>query len=310
MIKLNNPWIFFNGQVIRENQACIGVRNMAFNYGLGCYEGIKAYWNQEKSQLYVFRMQEHYARLLRSCKILNINIPYTVQELCSITVRLLQINKYTTTVYIRPIAYKGANQEYPQLLDPDNQLVIYILPMESLIGKEAIKVCTSSWTRVMQNMIPPMAKATACYLNSALASTEAITNGFDEAILLTINGNVSEGPGENIFILKNRVLITPPITDDILEGITRDTVIRFAKNDLGINTIIRSIPRPELYTSDEAFFTGTGIEIKPIIEIDRKRVGNGSPGIITNRLKQLYSETVHGENAKYSIFNTPVYTSK
>jgi branched-chain amino acid aminotransferase len=304
---LNNPSIFFKGQIIRENEACIGVRNMAFNYGLGCFEGIRAYWNQEKSQLYVYRMQEHYSRLLQSCKILNINIPYTVKELCSITIRLLQINRYTTTVYIRPIAYKGANTEYPQLLDTDNQLVIYGFPMGSIIEKKAIKVGVSSLTRVMQNMIPPMAKATACYLNSALASTEAITNGFDEAILLTVNGNVSEGPGENIFILKNRVLITPPLSDDILEGITRDTVIRFAKNELGINTIIRSISRPELYTADEAFFTGTAIEIKPIIEIDRKKVGNGSIGIITSKLKQLYIETVHGNNSKYSIFNTPVY---
>lgn len=304
---MNNPWIFFNGQIIKENEACIGVRNITFSYGLGCFEGIRAYWNQDKNQLYVYRMRDHYARLLRSCKILNIKIPYTVQELCNITIRLLQINKYTETVYIRPIAYKDAVTEIPQLLDPENQLIIYMIPLGERTVKETLKVCTSSWTRVMHNMIPPMAKASACYLNSALATTEALTNGFDEAIFLTINGNVSEGAGENIFIVRNRVLITPPLSDDILDGITRDTIIRFAKNELGISTVVRSIPKVELYTADEAFFTGTFIEVRPIIEIDRKKVGTGSPGPITNRLKQLYNEVVHGNSAKYSTFNTLVY---
>lgn len=304
---MNNPWIFFKGQFIRENEACIGVRNMAFNYGLACFEGIRGYWNQDKSQLYVYRMRDHYERLLRSCKILNINIPYTVQELCNITIRLLQINKFARTVYIRPIAYKGAITEVPQLLDPENQLLIYTIPFQGEVEKETLKVCTSSWTRVMQNMIPPMAKASACYLNSALATTEALKNGFDEAVFLTISGNVSEGPGENIFIVRNRELITPPLTDDILDGITRDTIIKLAKKELEINTVIRSMPKVELYTAEEAFFTGTLLELKPIIEIDRKKVGTGSIGPITNRLKQLYTEVVHGNNSKYIIFNTPVY---
>ena len=303
---MDNPFVFFENRIIRESESCISIRNIAFNYGLGCYEGIRAYWNAEKGQLYVYRMQEHYARLLQSCKILNINIPYTLKELCDITIRLLQINKYTTDIYIRPIAYKGSNEEYPHLLYPENELVIYSFPMGN-IGKEAMKVCISSWTRVMQNMIPPMAKATACYLNSALATTEAMQNGYDEAIFLTINGNVSEGPGENIFIISNGVLITPPITDDILDGITRDTIIMIAKNELGMNTIIRSIPRPELYSADEAFFTGTAIEVQPIIEIDKRKIGNGEVGFITRRLKQLYSEIVKGNNNKYSIYNTPVY---
>lgn len=303
---MDNPYVFFENRIIREHEACISVRNIAFNYGLACYEGIRAYWNAEKNQLYVYRMQEHYARLLQSCKILNINIPYTLKELCDITIRLLQVNKYTTDVYIRPIAYKGSNKEYPHLLYPENELVIYSFPMGN-IGKEAMKVCTTSWTRVMQNMIPPMAKATACYLNSALATTEAMQNGYDEAILLTINGNVSEGPGENIFLVINDVLVTPPLTDDLLEGITRDTIIMIAKNELGIDTIIRSMPRPELYTADEAFFTGTAIEIQPIIEIDKRIIGSGEVGYITRRLKQLYFEIVKGNNYKYSIYNIPVY---
>lgn len=280
---------------------------MAFNYGLACFEGIRAYWNKEGNQLFVYRMWEHYTRLLRSCKILNINIPYTVQELCSITIKLLQINKFTETVYIRPIAYKGATTEVPQLLDPENSLLIYTIPAEAVAGKETLKVCTSTWTRVMQNMLPPMAKATACYLNSALASTEALINGYDEAIFLTINNNVSEGPGENIFIIRNKVMITPPLTDDILDGITRDTIIRLAKNELGIRTVIRSIPRVELYAAEEVFFTGTLIEVKPIVEIDKKRVGNGASGPITNRLIQLYKEVVYGNSPKYSFFNSPVY---
>lgn len=304
---MDNQWIFFNDKFVRENEACIGVRNMSFNYGLACFEGIRAYWNPDKKQLFVFRIWDHYARLLRSCKILNINIPYTALELCSITIKLLQINKVTGTVYIRPIAYKGSNQEIPQLLEPENRVLIYLIPTEEGGGKESFKVCTSSWTRVMQNMIPPMAKATACYLNSALATTEALMNGYDEAVLLTINDHVSEGPGENIFIVRNNVLITPPLTDDILDGITRDTIIRLARNELGIRTVVRSIPRVELYAAEEAFFTGTMVELKPIIEIDRKKVGTGDIGRITNKLMKLYNEVVYGENPKYRTFNTPVY---
>jgi branched-chain amino acid aminotransferase len=280
---------------------------MAFNYGLGCFEGIRAYWNEEKQQLFVFRMPDHYARLLRSCKILNINIPYTVQELCDITLKLLQVNRYTTTVYIRPIAYKGASKELPNLMDPDNQLLIYTLPMGNIHGKYTMKACTSSWKRVRQNMIPPLAKATATYLNSALASTEAIKNGFDEAIFLTADDNVAEGAGENIFLVREGVLLTPPISDDIIEGITRETVIRLAKNELGINTVVRSIPRPELYSADEAFFTGTATEIKSIIEIDKRSIGSGEIGPTTRRIAELYYQLVRGNYPKYKVFNTPIY---
>ncbi|WP_352169701.1 aminotransferase class IV [Proteiniborus sp. MB09-C3] len=221
--------------------------------------------------------------------------------------KLLQLNKYYTTVYIRPIAYKDSNEESANLLYPENALLIYSLPMGEISEKKAISVCVSSWTRVMQNMIPPMTKATACYLSSALATTEALENGFDEAIFLTINENVSEGPGENIFIIRNGVLVTPPVTDDILEGITRDTIMRIAREELGINTVIRSIPRPELYLAEEAFFTGTAVEIQPITEIDRIKIGNGEIGPITKKLEQLYFETVQGNNPRYSSYNTPVY---
>jgi branched-chain amino acid aminotransferase len=277
------------------------------NYGLGCFEGIRAYWNEEASQLYVFRLYDHYKRLLNSCKALYINIPYTCDELCALTVELLKNNDYRTTVYIRPIAYKGSVSISPTLLDEENDLAIYCQPLNRFATKEELDVAVTSWTRVNNNMIPGRTKATAAYLNSALANLEVCQNGFDEAIFLTNDGNVCEGSGENIFMVKDGKLITPPPSDNILEGITRDTVIKAAKESFGIDTIERSISRVELYSADELFFTGTAMEVTPIVSVDRRIIGSGKTGDITKLLKEQYMKLARGDDPKYIKYCTPVY---
>lgn len=304
---MNQSYVYFNGGIVKEEEASIGIRSKAFNYGLGCFEGIRAYWDEEGRQLYGFRLKAHYERLLNSCKALNINIDHTVDELIAITVELLKKNQFKTTTYIRPVAYKGSDHLYPTLMDDDDRLLVYCHPMGNFAGKESFKVCISSWRRMTDNMIPPRTKPTGGYINSALASLEALQNGFDEAILLTDSGNVCEGPGENLFIVKGGRLLTPPPADNILEGITRDTVMILAREELGLEVVERSLSRVELYGAEEAFFSGTAMEVTPIVEIDRRPVGNGEPGEICRRIKEKFFEITCGKHEAYRHFCTPVY---
>lgn len=304
---MSNSYVFYDGQIMDEDNVNLSIRSKAFNYGLGCFEGIRAYFDEEDEQLYVFRMKEHYDRFLNSCKVLYINIPYNCEQLCNITIELLKKNNFKTTTYIRPIAYKGSNGLNPTLLDEDNRLAIYCTPMGRFAGKEEMSVAVTSWQRISGNAIPARTKATAAYLNSALASLEVLQNGFDEALFLSDKGNICEGPGENIFMVKNGKLITPPPSDDILEGITRDTVIKIAKEEFGIHTIERSISRAEIYGADEVFFSGTAMEVTPIVYIDRRIIGSGKTGEISQKIKDTYMTITKGKNPKYAKYCSPVY---
>lgn len=302
----NNSYVFYQGNIVNESEVSISIRSKAFNYGLACFEGIRAYWDEEANQLYAFRLREHYERLLQSCKALYINIPYTVEELCDATIQLLKKNQFKGTTYIRPVAYKGSDSLGPSIDDNDNRIIIYCRPLGSYTGKDELRVKTSSWTRLSNNVLPPRTKATAAYLNSALANFEAVKNGYDEALFLTSNGNICEGPGENIFMIRKGKLITPTIADDILEGITRDTVITFAKNELNIEVEERSISRAEIYAADELFFCGTAMEVTPIKEVDDRLVGDGSHEI-TDKIRSYFFNATIGKNEKYAHFCTPVY---
>lgn len=304
---MNQSYVFYQGEIVKEEDVNISIRCKAFNYGLGCFEGIRAYWDKDKNQLYVFRMKEHYERLLQSCKALYINIPYTVEELCKWTVELLKKHNFNTTVYIRPVAYKGSNNLSPTLYDEDDRLLIYCQPLGKFATKDAYKVAISTWRRISDNMIPARTKPTGGYLNSALASLEALQNGYDEAIFLTDDGFVCEGPGENIFILKKGKLITPPPSDNILEGITRDTVILLAREELDIEVVERSISRSELYSADEVFFSGTAMEVTPVVEIDNRKISDGNPGEICKRIKNEFFKIALGNNDKFKRFCTEVY---
>ncbi len=253
-------------------------------------------------------MEDHYKRLFQNAKILMIEIKYTIQQLCKITVELLKKENYKEDCYIRPFAYNSGLKIGPKLVNTEHDLFIYTIPLgEYLDINKPISVCVSSWTRLPDNCMPPRAKISGSYVNSAIQKTEAILNGYDEAIVLTSNGqHVSEGSAMNLFMVKNDILITPPVTDDILEGITRDTVIKIAQNEFGIKTIERSIDRTELYTADELFFCGTGAQISPIGSVDKRKIGNGQIGKITKQLQDYYFKIVQNKIEKYSNWCTKV----
>jgi len=300
---MNNPkYAFLEGKIVPIDKAKIDIRTNALQYGTAIFEGIRCYWNEKTKTSYVFRMEDHYRRLITNSRIMMIKIKYSIKELCDITIELLKKEMYTEDCYIRPFAYNSGLDIGPKLIGGNQDLFIYSIPLgEYLDTSRAISVCISSWERLSDNAIPPRAKISGSYVNSALQKTEALQNGFDEALVLTADGkHVSEGSAMNVFMVNNGTLITPPVTDDILEGITRDTVIKLAREDENIKVIERSIDRTELYTSDELFFCGTGAQIAPIGYVDKRPVGNGKIGPITKRLQDLYLQLVKNEISKYS----------
>ncbi|GAG73405.1 unnamed protein product [marine sediment metagenome] len=298
----NPKYAFFEEKIVPIDQAKIDIRTNALQYGTGVFEGIRSYWNEKTKTSYVFRMEDHYRRLIINSRIMMIEIKYSIKELCDITIELLKKEMYTEDCYIRPFAYNSGLDIGPKLIGNKQNLFIYSIPLgEYLDTGRAISVCISSWERISDNAIPPRAKISGSYVNAALQKTEALLNGFDEALVLTADRkHVSEGSAMNIFMVRNGTLITPPVTDDILEGITRDTVIKLAREDENIKVIERSIDRTELYTSDELFFCGTGAQISPIGYVDKRPVGNGEMGPITKRLQNLYFRLVKNEVSKYS----------
>ena len=299
---------YFKGAFVEDDQAKIGVKTHAFNYGTGCFEGIRGYWNEQDEQVYVFRLRDHYARLHRSCRILGIGIEKSVDELCDLTLELVRRNGYREDVYIRPIAYKSSEIVGVRMHGIEDDLTIFTTPFGKYLPAEnGCKCCTSSYRRVDDNAIPARAKVTGIYVNSALAKTEANLNGFDEAIMLTHEGHVSEGSGENIFMAVDGKLVTPASTENILMGITRQVAIDLARAELGLETVERAIDRSELYGADEIFMTGTAAEISPIVEVDRRPIGDGAVGRVSEQLRLLFNDVVRGKVAKYREWCTPVY---
>lgn len=305
------PYAFFKKKFVPLAEAKVGVLTHALHYGTACFEGIRGNWNSDEKQLYIFRCPEHYKRLLDNCKMLKINIPYTADELCQLTVELVKKSGFREDVYIRPLAYKSSEALGVRLHGLEDDIMILVTTFGPYLDvKNGIKCCVSSWTRPDDNMIPARGKITGIYVNNAFAKTEAVENGFQEAIMLTSEGYVSEGSGENIFIVTNGRLVTPGCYDRILMGITRDTVIKLAKNELGIETIERHIDRSELYLADEVFLTGTAAHVTPVVEIDHRKVGNGKIGKLTKKLQELYFDVEFGRNKKYLHWCMPVYVKQ
>ncbi len=298
------PYAFFEKQFMPLENAKIGILTHALHYGTACFEGIRGNWNSEQNRICIFRIQDHYKRLLNGCRLLKIELPYSIDDLCQLTIELLNKSGFNEDVYIRPLAYKSSQAIGVRLHGLENELLIIVTTLGSYLGKDRVRCCTSSWRRVDDTMIPARGKISGIYVNSALAKTEAEENGFDEAILLSSDGHVSEGSGENIFAVIDGTLITPPSPDNILIGITRNSVIELAKSELGIDTIERSIDRSELYLADECFFTGTAAHIAPIIEIDNRIIGTGDIGKITGDLQKLYNKLITGNNPKYNKWYT------
>lgn len=302
-------YAFFQGQFMPLSEAKIGIMTHALHYGTGCFEGIRGHWDDSLESLCVFRMQDHYKRMLDGCRILKINIPYTIDGLCRLTAELLEKSGYRESVYIRPLAYKSSAVLGIRLHDVEDDFLIAVTTFPPYLDVEkGVRCCTSSWRRVEDTVIPPRGKICGIYVGSALAKTEAQENGFDEAIVLTHDGHVCEGSAENIFLVLQGKLVTPPSSESILMGITRDSVIKLAKNELGLDTIERQVDRSELYVAEECFFTGTAANIAPILEIDRRPVGRGQIGGLTAKLQKLFAEVMVGKNPKYSSWYYPVPT--
>jgi len=309
MEKQDHPkYAFFQGKIVPISEAKIDIRTNALQYGTAVFEGIRSYWNDNEKNNYVFRMKDHFERLSRNANIMMIKIKYSSDDLCNITLELLKKEDYREDSYVRPFAYNSNLKIGPKLVDVEQDLFIYTIPMgEYLDISKPNNVCVSSWARLPDNCIPPRAKISGSYANSALQKSEALLNGFDEAIVLTSNGqHVSEGSAMNVFMVKNGELLTPPVVDDILEGITRDSVIKIAYDELGLKTIERSIDRTELYTADELFFVGTGAQISPIGSVDKRTVGNGQMGEITRTLQGFYFKIVKNGMSGYSHWCTKV----
>jgi branched-chain amino acid aminotransferase len=300
-------YVFMDGEYVPDSEAKISVRTHAFLYGTSIFEGIRGYWNPDEKQIYVFRMLEHYERMTKNSKIMHMKPLYSVDEMCDITVELLRKNCADNDVYIRPTLYKSDCAIGPKLSGKDSFLIFTCWIGDYVDISKGLSVCVSSWKRLEDNMIPPRAKIAGAYVNTALVKTDALKAGFDDTLVLSSQGHVTEGSAMNFYIVQDRKLITSKTTDNILVGITRDTVKIMAQQELNLEVIEREIDRTELYLCDEAFFCGTGAQISPITKIDNRPVGDGNTGSITKKIQDLYFDTVRGKIQKYKNWCTPVY---
>lgn len=300
-------YVYMNGEYIEKDKATLPVMTHAFLYGTSIFEGIRAYYNKEEDQLYAFRVPEHFERLKRSAKILHMTPTHTTEEYCAVTKKLLQMNNYHQNTYIRPTHYMAAERVGTSFLNNVDAFLIFTVTMEDYIDiSKGLKVCVSNWRRTSDNAIPPRAKVGGSYVNCALISTDARLAGFDDAISLSEDGKVSEGSAMNLFLVMDGKLVTTKSTNNILQGITRDTIITLAK-DLGYEVEIRDIDRTELYIADEAFFCGTGAQVSPITNIDHRDLCDGKVGPISAEIQKLYFDIVCGRVPKYKKWCMPIY---
>jgi branched-chain amino acid aminotransferase len=299
---------YFEGEFVPLSQARLPIMTHGFLYGTACFEGVRAYWNEEQEQLYGLKLLEHFKRLTRSAKVLLMKPPMTAEEMVELTVDLLRRNGFRQDAYIRPTLYKSSEVISVRLHNLEEKLLVFTVPFGDYIAIDrGITAQVVSWRRNSDQALPARAKITGAYANSAFSKTEAVLNGYDEAIVLTADGSVSEGSAENFFMVRDGKLITPSITDDILEGITRASLIQIARQELGLETIVRTVDRSELYIAEEAFLCGTGAQLSPVVEIDHRPVGNGEVGPITRQLTKFYFDIVRGKMPAYSDWVTPIY---
>jgi branched-chain amino acid aminotransferase len=299
---------FFKGQIVPYSEAKLGVLTHTFNYGTGVFGGVRAYWNNDEEQLFVFRPLDHFRRFLDSAKLLLMDLPYSAASLSQIVIDLLRAENYRTDSYIRPLAYFSDEIIGVRLHNLRPDVTIVSIPFGSYVdNEEGLHATISSWRRIDDNMIPARGKISGAYVNSALIKTDAQRAGFDEGIVLNQNGHVSEGSAENFFMIRNGVACTPPLTDNILEGITRRTITMLLRDDLGVEVVERPIDRTEIYLAEEAFFCGTGVQIAAITMVDHRPIGAGQIGPIAKQLRQLYFNVVRGRVPEYLDLCAPVY---
>ncbi|HZP58033.1 MAG TPA: branched-chain amino acid transaminase [Dehalococcoidia bacterium] len=300
-------YAYFQKRIVPLEEAKLPVMTHAFLYGTGVFEGIRGNWSDERGAILLFRPREHFERIKLSARVMHIDLPASVDELTQNCVEVVARCGFTEDVYIRPIAYKSGEVIGPRLHDVADDYLLFVLPFGNYLDLESgIRCMTSSWRRVPDTSIPARAKVTGLYVNSALAKTEAMQAGFDEAIMLNDDGHVSEGSGENVVILRHGRLITPERSDNVLEGITLASVMELARKELGLEVIERTIDRTELYVADECFMTGTAAHLSPVIEVDNRKVGDGGIGPVTRKLQALFFDAIRGRNPAYAGWVVPV----
>lgn len=307
---LSSTIVYADGDFRRYDEAKVGLLTHGLQYGTGCFEGIRGYWVTPERELLLLMLREHYERLTLSVKILTMQLPHDVDRLIEITLELCARNRFECDIYIRPFAYKSAEDVGVRLHNVPDAFAIVPVPYTAYLDpNRALDVCVSSWRRADDTMAPPRAKITGLYVNSALAKSEAHTNGYDEAILLSHDGHVAEGSAENIFLVRRGVLYTPDPSQNVLEGCTRRAIIELAQNEFGLEVIERSIDRGELYSADEIFFTGTAAGVAAVGSVDRRIVGDGKVGPVTQQLQTLFARVVTGREPRYESWLSRPYAN-
>jgi branched-chain amino acid aminotransferase len=306
----DSSYAYFKGEIVPLEQANVSIMNQTFMYGLGVFEGIRGYWNATHEDVYLFRLREHIERMFDSMKIMYLPQKWTVDQVCDIIVELARRNAPRTDIYVRPAVYSGTNSITPCLAKSTSELCILTLPLGDYIDTTGgLRVVVSAWRRVEDNAIPARAKIIGSYVNTCLAKTDAALAGMDDCIVLSESGHIAEGSAMNLFMVKRGQLITTPTTENILEGITRSTIMELAEREFGLTTIARAIDRSELYTADELFFCGTGAQVAPIAEVDNRKVGDGNRSI-SNKIRDAYIQLCRGNLPGYEKWLTPIYNAK
>ena len=301
-------YAYFKGEIVPYADAKIGVMTHAFNYGTGVFSGVRGYWNEEEEELFIFRPKDHFTRFHNSLKMMVMENDLNEEKFIAILTELVQKEGYRQDIYIRPLAYFADEIIGVKLHDLQTEITMFSVPFDKYVANDkGAHVTISSWRRLDDNMIPARGKITGAYVNTAFIKTDAVRAGFDEAIVLNQNGHLSEGSAENLFMFREGKLVTPPVSDNILEGITRNTVMHLAEEELGLEMVERSIDRTEVYMCDEFFMTGTAAQITAITKVDFREIGNGKMGPITSKLRALYNDIVRGKIEKYRHWNTAIY---
>jgi branched-chain amino acid aminotransferase len=304
-------FVFYKGRVVPYSEVKFGVLTHAMNYGTAVFGGLRAYWNEDEKQLFVFRPHDHFRRFLQSSKLLCMDLNLTGDDLVNGLMELIRTEGHKEDLYIRPLAFYSDEIIGVRVHDLTAEATIIAIPFGAYNKHEDdMHVTISSWRRIDDNTIPARGKIAGAYVNSAFIKTDAVRAGFDEAIVLNADGHISEGSAANLFMLRNGVFATPPITDNVLEGITRRTVIQVIREELRMEVQERQIDRTEVYLADEMFFCGTGAQISAITKVDHRLVGTGRMGDLTSRLRQIYFDIVRGRIAKYRDWCYPVYDVK
>jgi branched-chain amino acid aminotransferase len=299
---------YFEGKIVPYSEAKVGVMNHTLNYGTGAFAGVRAYWNSDQEQLYIFRPLDHFKRLLQSARLLQAKLNFTPEELKDITVNLLKKEGLREDCYIRPLIYNSDEVIGVRLHDLHPNVTMFAVPFTRYVERDdGAHVTISSWRRIDDNAIPARGKITGAYINSAYIKTTAVLSGFDEALVLSNDGHISEGSAMNVFMMRDGVLITPPVTENILEGITRRTIMTLAREELGLEVLERRIDRTEIYICDEFLMTGTAAAVTSITMVDHQPIGTGEMGPVTQRLRELYDDLVRGKLGAYLDWNEPVY---